>query len=124
MKVKEQHEPDPEFSTVEFPNPEEGAGALKLAMETADANQSRLILANDPDSDRLAIAEKVGDEWYIYNGNEIATLLSHWYFSKFMEHNKGCDVSKCCMIASTVSSKYLQSMAEKEGFVFADTLTV
>ena len=71
MKVKEQHEPDPEFSTVEFPNPEEGAGALKLAMETADANQSRLILANDPDSDRLAIAEKVGDEWYIYNGNEI-----------------------------------------------------
>ena len=94
-------------------------------METADKNKSNLIIANDPDSDRMAIAEKINNKWYIYNGNEIATLLSNWYFTKFMQQNKDkkIDVSKLCMIASTVSSKYLQSMAEKEGFVFVDTLT-
>jgi len=126
IKVPLQHEPDPEFSTVEFPNPEEGAGALKLSMQEADKNGSTLILANDPDSDRLAVAEKAandGKEWYIYNGNEIAVLLSNWYFTNYMAANAECDKSKLCMIASTVSSKYLQSMADKEGFVFVDTLT-
>lgn len=40
-----------------FPNPEEGKSALKLAIETAENNGSRIILANDPDADRLAVAE-------------------------------------------------------------------
>lgn len=51
-------EPDPEFPTVIFPNPEEGKSALNLAVKTADEIGSIHILANDPDADRLAIAEK------------------------------------------------------------------
>ena len=51
-------EADPEFPTVAFPNPEEGKSALNLAMATADAVGSTVILANDPDADRLAVAEK------------------------------------------------------------------
>lgn len=57
IPVKEQVEPDPEFPTVPFPNPEEGKSALNLSIETANKNGCTLILANDPDADRLAVAE-------------------------------------------------------------------
>lgn len=56
--VKQQEAPDPDFPTVKFPNPEE-AGALDLAMETGDALDQDLIIANDPDADRLAVVQKV-----------------------------------------------------------------
>lgn len=56
--VEEQKDPDPEFPTVKFPNPEEGKSALNLSMKTADDNGSTIILANDPDADRLACAIK------------------------------------------------------------------
>lgn len=73
IPVPQQIEPHPDFPTVPFPNPEEGKGALvlnfiiiianwffkKLSMDTADAHNSRLIIANDPDADRLAVAEKI-----------------------------------------------------------------
>lgn len=56
--VEAQILPDPDFPTVTFPNPEEGKGALSLAIQTADEVNGNIILANDPDADRLAIAEK------------------------------------------------------------------
>ena len=56
--VPQQAQPDPDFSTVKFPNPEE-AGALDLAIQVADQQDKTLIFANDPDADRLAVAEKV-----------------------------------------------------------------
>ena len=56
--VAAQEKPDPDFPTVKFPNPEE-AGALDLAIETADREGKTLIIANDPDADRFAVAEKV-----------------------------------------------------------------
>ncbi|KAG1443684.1 hypothetical protein G6F56_010583 [Rhizopus delemar] len=56
--VEAQVVPDPNFPTVAFPNPEEGKGALTLAIQTADKVNGNIILANDPDADRLAIAEK------------------------------------------------------------------
>merc|ERR1712018_225056 len=59
IHVKEQREPDPNFPTVPFPNPEEGKSALNLSMKTAESNGSIYIMANDPDADRLAIAELV-----------------------------------------------------------------
>jgi len=56
--VEEQKLPDPEFSTVKFPNPEEGRSALDLSMKQANKSDSCIILANDPDADRLACATK------------------------------------------------------------------
>ncbi len=56
--VQEQIEPDPEFPTVVFPNPEEKS-SLALAIQTANQHQAQVIVANDPDADRLAVAEKL-----------------------------------------------------------------
>jgi len=120
-----QQEPDPMFPTVAFPNPEEGKGALALAIETAEAHGSRLILANDPDADRLAVAEKNSEgEWRMFTGNELGTLLGHWQWRKY-ETRKASGVSAlpAAMLASTVSSKQLRAVAEAEGFLFEETLT-
>lgn len=65
IPVDAQVEPDPEFPTVAFPNPEEGKGALKLAIETANASNCSVILANDPDADRLAVAEKLSEQVFL-----------------------------------------------------------
>lgn len=132
-----QVEPDPSFPTVAFPNPEEGKGALKLAMETADAHGCSIILANDPDADRLAVAEWVPasgnanagagrqpgqpGSWRVFSGNEIGALLAHWAWTC---HVAGGGTGKdAVMVASTVSSKLLASMAAVEGFTFQETLT-
>jgi phosphomannomutase len=125
IPVKQQIDPDPEFSTVAFPNPEEGKGALALAMQTADEHGSNLILANDPDADRLAVAERNPDtnEWRILNGNQIAALFADWAWKNHVKNNPNADKKNAVMIASTVSSKFLQAMADKEGFEFRDTLT-
>jgi len=120
--VKEQIEADPEFSTVAFPNPEEGKGALQLSIEQAERGGSKLILANDPDADRLAIAEKQANgEWKIFTGDEIGAILAYFLFQD--HKRRGDDVSKMAMVASTVSSKMLKRMAEVEGFRFEETLT-
>lgn len=58
VSVEAQEKPDPDFPTVKFPNPEE-SGALDLSIETADKQGRTLIIANDPDADRFAVAEKV-----------------------------------------------------------------
>lgn len=56
--VEEQKLPDPEFPTVKYPNPEEGKSALDLSIKLANKSGSSIILANDPDADRLACAAK------------------------------------------------------------------
>lgn len=56
--VVEQRDPNPEFPTVKFPNPEEGKSCLELSMQLADSLDTNVILANDPDADRLACSEK------------------------------------------------------------------
>ena len=111
---------------LDFPNPEEGKSALNLSMETAENNDSIYIMANDPDADRLAIAEYVDSAWKIFNGNEIGTLLAWWqmqvHFKKFGD-DKTQRRSNLIFIASTVSSKMLGAMAKKEGLTFVETLT-
>ena len=64
-----QYEPDGDFPTLSFPNPEEGAEVLKMALKTADENDSAVVIANDPDADRMGLAEKGGDgSWRIFTG--------------------------------------------------------
>lgn len=123
--VLEQRDPDPEFPTVKFPNPEEGKSCLVLSMKLADEIGSNLILANDPDADRLACAEKdaATGQWQVFNGNELGTLLGWWSVKYFKEKNPESDLSNCYLLASTVSSKMLRSMSKVDGYNFEETLT-
>ena len=116
--VEAQSKPDPEFPTVPFPNPEE-KGALDLAKKDADREGCKLIIANDPDADRFAVAEQCDDgEWHQFTGNQMGALLA----SHVLETYSG-DRSKLAMLASTVSWRMLEAMAKKEGFKFQETLT-
>ncbi|KAF7723588.1 Phosphoglucomutase-3 [Apophysomyces ossiformis] len=122
IPVTEQFQPDPEFPTVAFPNPEEGKGSLSLAIQTAEQHGANIILANDPDADRLAIAEKLDSgEWKLLNGNQIGAVLGAASFEK--AEAAGIKTEKLAMVASTVSSKFLARMAEVEGFRFEESLT-
>eukprot|EP00438_Fugacium_kawagutii_P002869 Skav222163 [mRNA] locus=scaffold3048:58569:66882:- [translate_table: standard] len=123
--VAAQCEPDPTFPTVAFPNPEEGKGALKLAFEEADRVGSNLVLANDPDADRLAVAERSGPKasWHVFTGNELGALLGHWAWCCWRKRHPQGDASKVRMVGSAVSSKFLARIASHEGFRFVETLT-
>ncbi|CAH2300000.1 phosphoglucomutase-2 [Pelobates cultripes] len=125
LAVPEQKDPDPEFPTVKYPNPEEGKGVLKLSFSLADKEGSNVILANDPDADRLAVAEKQeSGEWKVFSGNELGALLGWWLFTCWKETNPEPEAVKSMyMLASTVSSKILRAIAVKEGFHFEETLT-
>lgn len=131
VSVAEQAEPDPTFPTVTLPNPEEGKGALSLAMATADREGATLILASDPDADRLAVAEKdtATGEWHLLTGNDIGVLLGHWQWEKFAEANAALPESErvpasdVYMMAPAVASKMLAAIAEAHGFNFEETLT-
>ncbi|XP_067893079.1 phosphoglucomutase-2 [Heterodontus francisci] len=125
IAVPEQKDPDPEFPTVKYPNPEEGKDVLTLAFALADKEGATIILANDPDADRLAVAEKQeSGEWKVFSGNELGALLGWWIFTCWKKQNpESSYLKKVYMLSSTVSSKILRAIALKEGFHFEETLT-
>ncbi|XP_023171551.2 glucose 1,6-bisphosphate synthase [Drosophila hydei] len=124
IPVKDQVEPDPDFPTTPMPNPEEGKESLDLALKTATESKCEIILANDPDADRLAVAE-IGEngKYKLFSGNEMGALLGWWVLLILRTADPDADIKNCVMIASTVSSKILKSMAAIEGFIFHETLT-
>jgi phosphoglucomutase len=92
---------------------------LDLAKQTADENNISFIIANDPDADRFAFAEKIHETgWYQLTGNQIGVLLA----SYVLESHPGTK-DNLAMLASAVSSRMLATMAAKEGFIYQETLT-
>ncbi|KAM3615782.1 uncharacterized protein V6R79_007700 [Siganus canaliculatus] len=124
IPVPEQKDPDPNFSSVRCPNPEEGASVLELCLRLAEREEARVVLATDPDADRLAVAEMSdGCGWKVFTGNELAALLGWWMFLNWKEaHPDPADAQGVYMLATTVSSKILQAFARVEGFHFEETL--
>ncbi|KAJ7043327.1 hypothetical protein C8F04DRAFT_944528 [Mycena alexandri] len=121
IPVKEQQQPDPEFPTVAFPNPEE-KGALDLALRTADTQGANYVLSQDPDSDRFCAAEKRRDgQWTVFTGDQLGALFAAQILDQYKASGK--PIEKLAMVASTVSSKMIEAMAEKEGFKFVECLT-
>jgi len=112
--VAVQFEPDGTFPTVDFPNPEE-PGALDLAHELAQALDADIVLANDPDTDRLAVSvPDPGGAWRPLTGNQIGSLLAEFLLST---------TDDGMAINSIVSSPLLGVIAEKHGATWAQTLT-
>jgi phosphomannomutase len=111
--VTEQIEPDATFPTVAFPNPEE-PGALDLAFATAARVGADLVVANDPDADRLAIGIPNEEGWERLSGNEVGALLG-WRAAE-----RG---ARGTLAASIVSSPALGAVAAAYGLSFVTTLT-
>ena len=117
ISVPSQQEPDGDFPTVAFPNPEE-PGALDLALALAAERGADVILANDPDADRLAVAIPDGAGGFEkLTGNEIGVLLAE----DLLTHGPQSDDR---MVATTiVSTSLLQRIAAAHGAALAETLT-
>ena len=112
--VAAQAQPDPDFPTLAFPNPEE-VGALDLAFETAQTFDADLVIANDPDADRCSIAVKDRDAtWRALRGDEIGAILGE----SIARNTKSGTLAN-----SIVSSSILSKIATHHGLDFQETLT-
>ncbi|MCM1976758.1 phospho-sugar mutase [Streptomyces sp. G1] len=111
--VAEQADPDPEFPTVAFPNPEE-PGAMDLAFAKARETDPDLVIANDPDADRCAVAVKDGGEWRMLRGDEVGALLAAHLV------RRGATGT---FAESIVSSSLLGRIAEAAKLPYEETLT-
>ena len=119
VEVEQQVEPDPDFPTVAFPNPEE-PGALDLGIATATAAGADILLANDPDADRLGAAvpdPTAAGGWRPLRGDEIGAVLAYHLLSLG-------GIAEGAVLATTiVSSTLLGKMAAAAGVPFRETLT-
>jgi phosphomannomutase len=116
--VKEQAKPDPDFPTVQFPNPEE-PGAIDLSLKLAREVEADAVIANDPDADRCAGA--INDPalgWRMLRGDEVGAILGHYIATTMKESCFGKSFAN-----SIVSSSILGKIARSHGIEFHETLT-
>lgn len=119
--VEEQAEPNGDFPTVVYPNPEERE-AMTLALNKAMELDADLIMATDPDADRVGIAAKnKAGEFELLNGNQAATLLIYYLLKKWKENGK-IDGNQM-IIKTIVTSDILDRIAESFGVDCPNTLT-
>jgi phosphomannomutase len=112
--VSEQADPDPDFPTVAFPNPEE-PGAIDLALATARAHNADLVIANDPDADRCAAAIKDrSGQWRMLRGDELGVIFGEW-IARTSSHGTFGN--------SIVSSSILRKISAHYGIDFKEVLT-
>ena len=144
--VPEQAEPDGDFPTVQFPNPEE-PGALDLALRLAAEEDADVVLANDPDADRLCVAINSAEfaistssaaspvaepadslavsntTYRVLSGDELGCLLAEGILSLLRKSGKGSEEAKLLVGTTIVSSQLLVKIAEAHGAAFSETLT-
>jgi phosphomannomutase len=117
--VAAQGDPDPDFPTVPKPNPEE-PGALDLALADARAVGADLVIANDPDADRLAVAIPSDAEptgWRVLRGDELGVLLGEFLLAR------SSDPERALVASTIVSSSLLGQLAHAVGAQYVETLT-
>ena len=119
--VPQQAAPDGNFPTVQSPNPEEKA-AMQLALDQAQAQNADLVLATDPDADRVGVGVKNDKgEWVLLNGNQTAALLTHYILSARMQAGK--TQPNDFIVYTIVTSEILGAIAHRYGATYYRTLT-
>ena len=119
--VPEQEKPDGDFPTVSYPNPEDKK-AFKLALELAKKVDADVVLATDPDSDRLGVYSKDENGEYVpYTGNMSAILIAEYELSQKKE--KGLLPTNGAIITTIVSSNMTKDLAKEYGLTMFETLT-
>lgn len=119
--VKEQEQPDPNFSTVKSPNPEEHA-AFELAIKYGKEIDADILLGTDPDSDRLGVAVKNAEgEYQVLTGNQTGAIMLHYLLSQ--KEEKGLLPENGIVLKTIVTSEIGRAIAESFGIPTFDTLT-
>jgi len=119
--VEEQSTPDGNFPTVVYPNPEEKE-ALTLALKKAQEIDADLVLATDPDADRVGIAVKNNDgEFVLLNGNQTGSLLINYLLSAWEE--KGKLTGEQYIVKTIVTSNLIETIAKAKNVTYYNTLT-
>ena len=119
--VPEQEKPDGDFPTVSYPNPEDKK-AFKLALELAEKVDADVVLATDPDSDRLGVYSKDENGEYVpYTGNMSAILIAEYELSQKKE--KGLLPDNGAIITTIVSSNMTKDLAKEYNLTMFETLT-
>ncbi|NLJ73761.1 MAG: phospho-sugar mutase [Firmicutes bacterium] len=116
--VEEQMVPDSSFPTVRFPNPEEAA-SFKLAFRYGEKESFDIILATDPDADRVGTAVWDDGEWVLLNGNQVGVLLADYILQRLPDSIR----KKAVVIKTIVTSEMIEPIAEKYGVEVMNTLT-
>lgn len=119
--VDEQTKPDGNFPTVVYPNPEEKE-ALTLALKKAQETDADLVLATDPDADRVGIAVKnTGNEFILLNGNQTGSLLINYLLTAWQE--KGKLTGKEYIVKTIVTTNLIEAIAKAKNVTCYNTLT-
>ena len=119
--VAEQKEPDADFSTVKSPNPEE-AGAFEVAEKYGKDNDADILIATDPDADRMGAAVKLPNgDYQVITGNQIAALMTHYILTA--KKNTGTLPDNGVILNSIVSSKMPTTIAKSFGVETVEVLT-
>lgn len=116
----EQMRPNGDFPTAKSPNPEEGA-ALERGIQLAKDLEAELVMATDPDADRVGIAVLHGGEYHLVTGNQLACLLADYMFSE--RKARGLMPEKPGMVSTIVTTPLLPTVAAQYGVVCPEVLT-
>lgn len=118
--VEEQSKIDPNFSTLKVPNPEE-KDAFELALKKAKEIGAELVLATDPDGDRIGVYEKYKNDYVSFTGNQIGVLLAHYLLSKF--HGLSVLQPEDYIVKTIVTTDMVRPIANEFGVKVEETLT-
>lgn len=118
--VPEQREPDSEFPTVKFPNPEE-ASALEMALELGRQENADIVIGTDPDADRLGIAVPDGHDFTLITGNQLGVLLADYILGQ--KHRLGTLPRDPVFVTTVVTTGMQRQVAEHYGAQVYETLT-